>query len=629
MRPRGRWRIGLWLVLLATAVRLCWMLSVPTIPVGDFATYRESAIYLAELGHLDTGFVYMPGLVALLAVLHLLGGDLLAAKMVGVLLGGLAAGAVFVVAARLIDNGEGGPIGQLGPIGPRRQLGQPVALVAGLSYALWPAGIAMSSVIGTDIPTAAIILGALALLCVLGDSRPWLASVAFGAVMGVAAYFRAVALPLTGLAAVYWLARRAGWRATLGRTAVAIAVTVLVLFPWGLRNWRQGGEFTLTDNHGGITALMGNDPNTEGTYSRSLSTTFRELTGRTFLMQPHRQTDQVAYRLARQFMAFDPTWTVGMIALRLERLFAPERGLLYWSVYRPGVVPPATAAWFNQHRPLITGLADWSYLLFGVCVCAGLAFAVSERRWAVLVPLPFALALVATYALFVAEPRYRITTEALLFPLVGFGACRLVGGLGAAARAATARADRQPGQQSVLTAEARRGLAGTLLVVALLTAAGLTAVLGGKSLRSRHRWAATVWQVDGHAQLALWSAAGLSGGPSPVRPAPPGSALVLGRGQRQASARIFLPAFAPAAGSIQLSASLRWRGVTLPTDAVVSLGGVMARAGAPAALGRIEHPSGPLHLDVRLERAPGGAAEDAVEVMVSDVVLTTAQHQAP
>jgi hypothetical protein len=57
----GRWRIGLALVLLATAVRVLWALAVPTIPVGDFATSRESAMQLAELGRLDHGFVYMPG----------------------------------------------------------------------------------------------------------------------------------------------------------------------------------------------------------------------------------------------------------------------------------------------------------------------------------------------------------------------------------------------------------------------------------------------------------------------------------------------------------------------------------------------------------------------------------------
>ena len=58
---------GAALVGLATVARLIWVLSVPTVPVSDFAMYRESANYLSEFGRLDPGFIYMPGFVALLA----------------------------------------------------------------------------------------------------------------------------------------------------------------------------------------------------------------------------------------------------------------------------------------------------------------------------------------------------------------------------------------------------------------------------------------------------------------------------------------------------------------------------------------------------------------------------------
>ena len=48
--------------------RFVWVLAVPTVPVGDFAMYRESANYLSEFGSLDPGFIYMPGFVLLLAL---------------------------------------------------------------------------------------------------------------------------------------------------------------------------------------------------------------------------------------------------------------------------------------------------------------------------------------------------------------------------------------------------------------------------------------------------------------------------------------------------------------------------------------------------------------------------------
>ncbi len=62
---------------LAFALRLAWVLAVPTVPVSDFAMYRESANYLSEFGHLDPGFIYMPGFVIVLAWVKSAGGALL------------------------------------------------------------------------------------------------------------------------------------------------------------------------------------------------------------------------------------------------------------------------------------------------------------------------------------------------------------------------------------------------------------------------------------------------------------------------------------------------------------------------------------------------------------------------
>ena len=70
--------VGLLIVALAIGVRVAWVLLVPTRPVGDFAMYIEAARHLAEHRALDPEFIYMPGYVALVAVVHALGGGLLA-----------------------------------------------------------------------------------------------------------------------------------------------------------------------------------------------------------------------------------------------------------------------------------------------------------------------------------------------------------------------------------------------------------------------------------------------------------------------------------------------------------------------------------------------------------------------
>ncbi len=289
------------LVALAVVVRLAWVLAVPTVPVSDFAMYRESANYLSEFGRLDPGFIYMPGFVVLLAWVKDLGGDLLAQKLIGVAFGGLGAAGLFALVRGVCDDDGGGEAR-----GWRRFCPSPHAALATLLYAFWPAGVAMTSVVGTDMPAAALLVGALGLLVTLAPRRPWHAAVAFGLAMGLAAWVRAVALPLTVLAFGYWLARRERLLRAAALTAVGVAMTLIVLLPWGIRHVRQSGQLYFTDDHGGITALIGANPNSEGSYTRALNRLFQDVTGKSVLDEPHRETDRAAYAIAREWLRFEP-----------------------------------------------------------------------------------------------------------------------------------------------------------------------------------------------------------------------------------------------------------------------------------------------------------------------------------
>src|SRR3954465_16010119 len=121
----------------ALALRVAWVLAAPTKPVGDFAMYLESAAHVVEHGALDPEFVYMPGYVFLVALVQAAGGGLIAGKLAAAGLGAPGAGSAHEIGAGLWDRRAG--------------------LVAGLGWALWPAGVAAASVTGTDMPTAALI----------------------------------------------------------------------------------------------------------------------------------------------------------------------------------------------------------------------------------------------------------------------------------------------------------------------------------------------------------------------------------------------------------------------------------------------------------------------------------------
>ena len=411
--------------MLAIGLRLAWVLAVPTVPVSDFAMYRESANYLSEFGRLDPGFIYMPGFVVLLAWVKDAGGGLLAQKMLGVFFGGLGTAGLFALAYKLIDWKPGAE-GEEAP-GWRRLCPCPHAATSAIAFALWPAGVAVSSVVGTDMPAAALLAFALGLLVTLGPRRPYAAAIAFGAAMGLCAWVRAVALPLSLLAFGYWLARRQRLRRALALTAVGVATTLFVLLPWGIRHVRGSGALYFTDDHGGITALIGANPNSEGTYTRALNRMFKDVTGRSVLDEPHRETDRAAYAIAREWFRFEPGYALGLATLKADRLFDPEHRLLYWSIFRPGVLVGRPAAWFAARKGAITGFADGFGLAVAGLALAGLAVAVARRRWGLLALVPFQAALVATYAVFFAEPRYRLPIEMLALPFVALALGEIVG----------------------------------------------------------------------------------------------------------------------------------------------------------------------------------------------------------
>jgi hypothetical protein len=560
------------LVVAAVALRVAWVLLVPTRPVGDFAMYFEAAGHVLETGAFDPGYVYMPGYVLLLAGLRALGGGVLAAKLVGAVLGGLGAWPVHVIGARLH--------------GPR------AGAVAAALYAIWPGGIVSASLLGTDGPAVVLLLAAVAALYHDARLRPLRGAALFGLFLGLAALVRAVALPLVALSFPVWLAHGAGLRRAAARTAIGAAVALVVLAPWGARNALRYGELFLTDSHGGITALLGANPNTDGAYSYELYGAFTKLTGLAPLTEPHREGDRRAYELAATWMAFDPIFSAALAVRRAERLFDRERVFLYWPVLREGALPPGRGALLLAHRLALERAFD----LFGFVVAGawalGLGIAVAGRRWGALALLPFQAALVAAYALFFGEARYRMPIEALAFPIAASGlvavAAVLVGPRGAARGRGVRRA---PGD--LRDGPTRVAAAGALAAIFLVwPALGLAAA----QVRAARRWAAVLCTVDGVVRMCALRPSG--SGPSPLR----GTFEAVGIGPAPAAFEVHLLGAPLPPGTYRFEAQPAG---APPPGARLVLGGREAvapsdrRDGGGAFAASLDHPGGPLAIDGR------------------------------
>ena len=467
-------------VALAIALRVAWVLAVPTKPVGDFAMYVESAAHLVEYGRFDAEFVYMPGYIFLIAPVQAWGGGWLATKLVGAVVGGLGAGPVFGITRRVAAGAAS------------------TALVAGLLYACWPAGIALASVTGTDMPAAVLVAAAAYFLVRFAKLRPLLAAILFGLFTGLAAYIRAVVVPLAVLSLLVFRARGLTWWASARSMAVACGVALLVLAPWAVRNRIRYGETFLTDSHGGLTALVGSNPNTDGRYSRSLNRMFRDVTGFTLLAEPHREADRESLALARTWIAFDPLFTIGMLVSKAERLLVHERALLYWPLFRAGVLPEPQHGYFARHRSAIEDVADGFWLVVLALALMGCALAYLKKQWVVLSLLPQAVALAVLYSVIFSEPRYRLSIFMLLLPLSAL-ALRwlfdLVRGL----------------VRKTPTRGWQREAALAMGFAALVFAAAPAVAWTGERLRERHQWAISECVVAGRPRFCPWRTVGGEG----------------------------------------------------------------------------------------------------------------------
>jgi 4-amino-4-deoxy-L-arabinose transferase-like glycosyltransferase len=602
----GARRLVLALSALAVAARLAWVLAVPTHPVGDFAMYWESAAHLVEHGAFDPRFIYMPGYVVALAIVQWLGGGLLAAKLLGVAAGGLATAAVTGLAARLFDRAS--------------------ALAAGLLCALWPAGVAVSSVIGTDMPAAALLVTAAWLLMLDAHERPWRGAVLFGLVMGLAAYVRAVALPFVLLAAPLWWAVGATWRRVAACTALSCAVAFLALLPWGLRNHARYGELFFTDSHGGHTALVGANPNTEGVYSRSLNRMFTEATGFQLCEPPHRESDRAAYALAKRWAAFEPDYALGLFAAKADRLLTHERPLLYWPIYRQGVLGEEARAGFARHRVALDRLADVYWYALVAAALIGLVVAASRRLWPALALAPLPLALASIYVVFFAEVRYHLAIAVFLFPYAGLAWRWLLQGL----------RDLAGGQ---LNQRGRRRLMREALLAVPATLALFVGwprlVAAGAELRDRHRWGVGVCHVEAQARLCAWRPTipapgeGLSG----VRGVWDGIGLQLSTAIAAAATDVDVP---PGKYRVSLLADTRLPAPTAEIRLTLTArGSPLAEVTLPTPPGTpptriegtVEHLGGLLNVEVKAERLwTTPALYDLPAVWLSDLKIEAEFH---
>jgi hypothetical protein len=232
---------------------------------------------------------------------------------------------------------------------------------------------------------------------------------------------------------------------------------------------------------------------------------------------------------------------------------------------------------------------------------AGIAVALARRRWSLLALLPFQLALVSTYAIFFAEPRYRLPLEMLAFPFVALA-------LGEIAAVGLALGRRSRGD----VVRSLRALAPALLLVVLWRIAWPAVLEGGRALRARHRWAATeaAFQQGSQAgtRLLLWRPTAPFSGTSPIEGAPSGLHLRIGgEGGGRVNVHVRLGGGPVGPGSYVVALKVADEAAE-PVRLSFAEQGFDLRPGPPRELAlRLQHAGGPLELELALAGPPGAS----------------------
>ena len=242
------------IVLIAGVLRIGWVVYAQTLPGSDFAQYDQLAWRLAEgKGYVDefgepTAFYAIGWPFFLSLVYRVFGHSLVAAGVLNALLGVGAVILTYAIARHLLDR--------------------PVALIAAALVAINPTLTLYSSTHGTESLFVFEILLLTWLILRILASHHALELVLVEILTGFAVLTRPVGMcvPLGGVVAVYLFNRhhfRLDFRRNTAKVVVVIAVAVVIVTPWIVRN-TVAVDATTLQTSGGVTLWIGNNPQATG-----------------------------------------------------------------------------------------------------------------------------------------------------------------------------------------------------------------------------------------------------------------------------------------------------------------------------------------------------------------------------
>ncbi len=213
-----------------------------------------------RLGYsLNVGRPFFPGTVYSLpgyqtfifSVYFLIGRSLFAVRVIQAMAGALAGGLLFLLG--------------------RKTVGRTAALLAAAVFIVYGPALIHESLIIPTIPAIFFSLAALVWWVYLPGKNQLLSLLAGGIFLGISSLFSAANLLFSFLVLCFYLPRiEKGRGGMLKKLFAAGAGIVIIVLPFILRNFRPAQGFVPLTAHSGINFYIGNNPESDGTFSPPL-----------------------------------------------------------------------------------------------------------------------------------------------------------------------------------------------------------------------------------------------------------------------------------------------------------------------------------------------------------------------
>lgn len=381
--------LALTALFVGVLLRVLWALLIPVVPVSDSNLYNEFARSLAA----GNGFAYPDGSLtaywpvgtsAVYAALYsLFGGELAVVAVFNIIVGGLIILLTYLLA--------------------ERAFGGRAAIVAAWIVACWPVLIQFTTVLASELPFTALVLGALYVWGCHGLGIV-VRTVTWASLIAAAIYVRPTAMPLLVMLPAMQVLRDREWRGSLLSVVIAGIIAAVFLAPWMARNEALWGKARVMVTNFGPNLWMGNNPDSTGGYM--------PLPERTFLNEVHRDTALRAEALA--FIRGNPARYLQLSAHRLVDTFERETIGVAWN--EPGLLTKFGPSVLMPLKLLAT--VYW-WLVLGLGTAGGILL-IARQRLSVFDPIVAVPLLFTAVAVFVvSQDRYHLPIDPFLAILAG------------------------------------------------------------------------------------------------------------------------------------------------------------------------------------------------------------------